>query len=199
MARPLTAEEAASVREARRAVQQMSARLEELLDALERVPALGDQGVAERVVKVENLLAVLRPMLEQRAERLLISVAHNHEGSPTHRSKAEMTEVQAIIEDARKLDPEFEQTLADATGPGRYEACAENRELAVAIDTIYGHGGADEEAGDVDFLGHFIRVGAFILSTDSTGFRTLTEYETEGEAEAAIAEVAEAEALHGDE
>lgn len=86
-----------------------------------------------------------------------------------------------IIASARELDSEFAEGI---DGPGPYEGT--DRELAAALDTIYGHGFADAQAGDVDCGLHGARVGQYVLWTDSNGFHEVSEYADEGAAQAAL-------------
>jgi hypothetical protein len=61
-----------------------------------------------------------------------------------------------------------------------------------ACEVYYMHGFADEYDGDVDApTGHFYRVGRYLVTTDSQGFRDLAEYQTEREAETAYGDASD--------
>lgn len=86
-------------------------------------------------------------------------------------------DLHAICRDASGLDPDWTQNLRDAllADHGRMQGIPHDlRALALALETFYGHGVADQSAGETDFGdGHAIRVGRAILRTDSAGFLEL--------------------------
>lgn len=105
-----------------------------------------------------------------------------------------MSERESIIASARELADGFDQLVRNAAGPGAYEGLAD-RELVMAIDVLFGHGGADESGGDSDTgAGHAVRCAQYVVFTDTAGFRFLQEFGSEEEASAAVAECAEAAA-----
>lgn len=108
-----------------------------------------------------------------------------------------MTEMRdKLIAEARAMEPRFDELVAQADGPGAFEGVGD-RELAMALETFHGHGGADEEAGSAEFGGgHIIRADRVTLVIDSAGFRTLEVY---GSAEQAAAAVAAIEAMYYEE
>lgn len=71
-----------------------------------------------------------------------------------------------------------------------------NRELLLigALEAFYGAGACDEQAGDVETVGHFARVDRFILRTDSAGFLSVEEHGTAYAAETRMTQV-DAEAI----
>jgi hypothetical protein len=83
-----------------------------------------------------------------------------------------------VIRTARELDAAGLDSEASYDGPGRFEGNSD-RALAVALDIITGHGLADEECGEAGPDGRCARVGAFLLWTDSQGFRTADAYASE--------------------
>lgn len=91
-----------------------------------------------------------------------------------------------LIEEARKLDP---NVRLEYKGPGAFEG-ADDPELAIALDIIVGHGFDDRQEGDVDIGLHGARVGRCVLWTDGQGFKTVSVYESESDAEDALVESA---------
>ena len=61
--------------------------------------------------------------------------------------------------------------------------------LEDAINIIYLHGFADQQAGSTDMGSHFARVDRFAVETDSHGFQRLLTWGTADEAEAALDEI----------
>lgn len=60
----------------------------------------------------------------------------------------------------------------------------ESHDLDSALETIWGHGVADENMGGVDEPGgHTFRVGRYIRHTDSDGNKSTTEHDTVDDAE----------------
>jgi hypothetical protein len=54
-------------------------------------------------------------------------------------------------------------------------------------ENIYMNGCADAVSGDVESpVGHFYRVGRYIVQTDNLGFHHLNEYDTENDAKEAF-------------
>lgn len=98
-----------------------------------------------------------------------------------------------IIASARNLDgQDFDLAVADLGGPGRYEG-VHDKELALAIDTIYGHGCHDDQVGGI------VQVGSALLEEDDRGFRTLATFDTYEIACDVLASIAEnAEELEED-
>lgn len=46
------------------------------------------------------------------------------------------------------------------------------------LETVYLDGCADDVIGDVDALGHYYRVGRYIVQTDSQGFHEVFTFDT---------------------
>jgi hypothetical protein len=57
------------------------------------------------------------------------------------------------------------------------------------LEEIYMNGFADEVTGDVDWIGHFYRVGSYIVQTDQQGFRSVHTHSTEDEAVRAFKDI----------
>jgi hypothetical protein len=91
----------------------------------------------------------------------------------------------ALVAAAEAVDLATMEADACAAGPGRYEG-ASDLSLVVALDILASQGGADEEAGEADVLGHAARFGRFILHTDSQGFREARVFTDESRAQAAM-------------
>lgn len=96
-----------------------------------------------------------------------------------------MTEREQIIADARELVPNLGEQVDWASGPGKFEGNSD-RELAVAIYFISLHGGADDQAGSVEFGLNGQRVGSYVLWEDDRGFVTLDHYLNEQAAQEAL-------------
>lgn len=80
-----------------------------------------------------------------------------------------------IIQDAINLEPEaFDAPLTHG------------KLLEAALEVIWGHGFADDQAGSTDTTNHVFRVGRHVLETDSHGFKTVHSYGTESAAQALI-------------
>lgn len=88
-----------------------------------------------------------------------------------------------IIIQARELDDEYPSDSYE--GPGPYEGIGD-RELAAAIEIIYGHGFADATAGSTQYGLHGARVGSYVLWTNDQGFLTLASYESAEKAQEAL-------------
>ena len=85
-----------------------------------------------------------------------------------------------LIAVARNLDGEaFDKAVRDSEGPGRYEQ-AQDRELAVALETIAGNGFADDQREGYSLI------GPCILIETSQGFIIPEVYESADHAEAAF-------------
>lgn len=81
-----------------------------------------------------------------------------------------------LVEQARELDDgAFPFTDAEA------EVNVYGATLA-AVETIWGHGFADDQLGDVDNFNHYIRVNRWTLETDSCGHRYLEDHGSERDA-----------------
>lgn len=85
-----------------------------------------------------------------------------------------------LIAVARNLDGEaFDEAIRNSEGPGRYEQ-AQDRELAMALETIAGHGFADDQHENYSLI------GPCILIETSQGFIIPEEYESADQAAAAF-------------
>lgn len=117
-------------------------------------------------------------------------------GIQTNASDVTESERASIIDLARELDREA--MTEDISGPGKFDGSTD-RELALALEIISGHGAADETAGDVETsYGHGARVGRIILWTDTQGFLSTAVYADESEAMHAL-EIAGDAAIEDDE
>jgi hypothetical protein len=74
----------------------------------------------------------------------------------------------------------------DATGESEYSIYTPE----TAIVALWGHGLADDSVGDVDTLGHFIRVADWIVNTNSQGFVTVDRYPSESDAIGVMMDIA---------
>lgn len=92
----------------------------------------------------------------------------------------------SILADAHRLDRSLQSEI-DYDGPGAFQGIAD-RELAIAIDTIGGHGFADQEAGSVEHGLHGVRVARWIVWTDDQGFKSLRAFDDETAAVLALDE-----------
>ena len=87
--------------------------------------------------------------------------------------------------------PDTKQIIADAA---RLDERTPDLTLEEALEIIWGHGFADDWAGDVDTTNHVFRVGRHVLETDGQGFKTVHSYGTEDAAQELIDFVRDREA-----
>lgn len=86
-------------------------------------------------------------------------------------------ERERVIETARNLDPESFDIETRAARPGKYEG-ASDLQLVVALDTINGHGFADDCTGEAAVSGYAWRVNRFVGIENSQGFVSAEEHPT---------------------
>ena len=86
--------------------------------------------------------------------------------------------IAAARDAAEPTNPETIKTVADLIEPE-----SAPHDLKSALETHYGHGFADDQAGDVNEApAHVYRVDRWLVWTDSQGFSDVDEYGTDGAA-----------------
>lgn len=150
----------------------------------ERVEA-GDVQPGDRVARTRNAEFHEVAAIDQGATTVRFHYADHGGTDRPRRIALWWREVEASNDDRAEVVAIAEGLGSMADAEGSYHG--EDVELAQALDTIVGHGLADDQAGTVDEDGgHWARVGRFCLVTDGQGFRRALTYTTEAAARIAI-------------